>query len=54
MYDSMMKYTDSESDNVDDEMQINLYENPINRESLEKIRGTNTTTKCKLIYMRTQ
>ena len=42
MYDSMMKYTDSESDNVDDEMQINLYENPINRESLEKIRGTNT------------
>ena len=42
MYDSMKEYTDSDYDNVDDEMQINLYENPINRESLEKIRGTNT------------
>ena len=31
-----------ESDSVDDEMLINLYENPINREALEKIPGTNT------------
>ena len=32
----------SDSDSVDDEMLINLYENPINRESLEKIPGTHT------------
>ena len=45
-----MKYTttDSESESVDDEMLINLYENPINRESLEKIPGTNTHTHLAL------
>ena len=31
-----------ESDPIDDEMMINLYENPIKREALEKIPGTNT------------
>lgn len=34
-------YTE-DSDSVEDEMQINLYENPIIRESLSKIEGTNT------------
>ena len=37
-----MEYQSDSSSSVDDEMQINLYENPINRESLEKIPGTNT------------
>lgn len=39
-----MNYTTSDegSDSVDEEMMINLYENPINRESLRKIEGTNT------------
>ena len=35
-------YEQSDSDSVDDEMLINLYENPVNRELLEKIPGTNT------------
>ena len=46
-----MEYQSDSSSSVDDEMQINLYENPINRESLEKIPGTNTYEQEKHILL---
>ena len=46
MYSSHYDYnkydTNSDSDSIEEEMLINLYENPINREALAKIPGTNT------------
>ena len=46
MYSSHYDYntfdTNSDSDSIEEEMLINLYENPINREALTKIPGTNT------------
>ena len=38
----IMEENEENSDSIDDEMMINLYENHIKREAMTKIKGTNT------------